>query len=170
MQVTEHDGTLSLYIYIYIYIFSRYIERYIELIWTLAMEAKEKLSSSKVLRLSQCDLLEYIDAWKVAVPEGALEMEMRALLVRKMTGPMTNAAAPLVVPCVTTKVTRQPFTQSKVARLSQKELLEQLSVCEVPISSEMLDIVPRNALSKFCFFYLAQRARRRTGLAASLSE
>ena len=52
-----------------------------------------KLSSSKVIRLPQHEVLEQIDAWKLTIPDGADDLDIRAILARAMAG-----KPPLVAP------------------------------------------------------------------------
>lgn len=50
------------------------------------MAPKRHLSSSKVVRLAQHEVLEQLHAWDVTIPDGAEELDLRAMLARVMAG------------------------------------------------------------------------------------
>ena len=63
------------------------------------MATQRKLSGAKVLRLPHHEVLEQIDAWQLTIPDGADDLDIRAMLARAMAGkpplvaPSTGASA-----------------------------------------------------------------------------
>ena len=115
------------------------------------MAKKEEIPLSKVLRLSQTDLLHHFDAWGLVATPSMLEMELRAQLARAMAGPMPSPAAPLEIPSVDVEVVKETLPPSTIARLSQKKLMAYLAAWQVPVSKDMLDIDPCR-LEESCFW------------------
>ena len=71
------------------------------------MAPKQKLSQAQVLRLKHDSLLEQLEAWDVVIPDGATDLDLRAMLGRVMSGlpPLlgasTSTAAPVAAPVPT---------------------------------------------------------------------
>ena len=101
----------------------------------------DALTQSKVVRLSVIELWAAIQARKLHVPEGSLDIEARAILARDIHGaPADDQVGELQILEPEKKVTKCKYGESKVARLSHAELQQQLSAWKVLVGSHMLDL------------------------------